>query len=103
MRVPLSWLNDYVKIDRPAEEVSAILTNAGLEVKTIEYVGLPGADLEWDRELIVLGQILQVEPHPNADKLVLATVDYGAEEPETVVTGAPNLFPYLGSDLSSAG
>ncbi|MEZ4645032.1 MAG: phenylalanine--tRNA ligase subunit beta [Chloroflexota bacterium] len=96
MRVPLSWLNDYVKIDLPVKEVEMILTNAGLEVKTIDYYGLPGADLEWERDNVVLGHILQVEQHPNADKLVLATVEYGADKPEVVVTGAPNLFPYVG-------
>ena len=43
-----------------------------------------------------------MQPHPDADRLVLATVDYGGEEPEVVVTGAPNLFPYLGKgDLSA--
>jgi phenylalanyl-tRNA synthetase beta chain len=40
-----------------------------------------------------------VKPHPNADRLVLADVDYGAPEIETVVTGAPNLFPYIGKDV----
>ncbi len=104
MRVPLSWLKDFVEIDRPVAEVDEILTNAGLEVKTIEYIGLPGAALEWDRELIVLGHILQVEQHPNADRLVLATVDYGAAEPEVVVTGAPNLFEYVGmGDIRALG
>lgn len=104
MRVPLSWLKDFVTIDRPVTEVDRILTNAGLEVKTIDYIGLPGGDLVWDRDLIVLGHILQVEQHPNADKLVLATVDYGAAEPEVVVTGAPNLFAYLGQgDIRALG
>ena len=104
MRVPLSWLKDFVEIDRPVAEVDEILTNAGLEVKTTEYVGIPGAELEWDRELIVLGHILQVEQHPNADRLVLATVDYGAAEPEVVVTGAPNLFEYVGmGDIRALG
>lgn len=104
MRVPLSWLKDFVDIDRPVAEVDEILTNAGLEVKTIEYIGLPGAELEWDRELIILGHILQVEQHPNADRLVLATVDYGAAEPEVVVTGAPNLFEYVGrGDIRALG
>lgn len=102
MRVPLSWLNEYVKIDQSPEEVDRVLTNAGLEVKTIEYIGLPGAELEWDRNLIVLGHVLKVEQHPNADKLVLATVEYGGDEPEVVVTGAPNLFPFIGlGDISS--
>jgi phenylalanyl-tRNA synthetase beta chain len=104
MLVPLSWLKDYVEIDLSVAEVDRILTNAGLEVKTVEFIGLPGADLEWDRELIVLCHILQVEQHPNADKLVLATVDYGAAEPEVVVTGAPNLFEFVGQgDIASYG
>ncbi len=101
MRVPLSWLRDYVDFDLSIEEVAQLLTNAGLEVESITRVGLPGAALEWDRERVVLGRILRVEPHPDADRLVLATVDYGAAEPKVVVTGAPNLFPYLGrGDLS---
>ena len=101
MRVPLSWLRDFVDFDLSIDEVAELLTNAGLEVESITRVGLPGAELEWDRERVVLGRILRVEQHPDADRLVLATVDYGAAEPKTVVTGAPNLFPYLGrGDLS---
>ena len=102
MRVPLSWLREYVDIDLSIEEVAQLLTNAGLEVESIEYVGLPGAELEWDRERIVLAQVLKVEQHPDADRLVLATVDYGAAEPKVAVTGAPNLLPYVGrGDLSA--
>ncbi|WP_374688457.1 phenylalanine--tRNA ligase subunit beta [Promineifilum sp.] len=102
MRVPLSWLREYVDIDLPVPQVTELLTNAGLEVESIEYVGLPGAELEWDRERIVLGQVLKVEQHPDADRLVLATVAYGAAEPKVAVTGAPNLFPYIGrGDLSA--
>lgn len=101
MRVPLSWLRDYVDFDLSIEETAELLTIAGLEVESITRVGLPGAELEWDRERIVLARLLRVEQHPDADRLVLATVDYGATEPKTVVTGAPNLFPYLGrGDLS---
>ena len=52
----------------------------------------------------VLAQILKVEQHPDADRLVLATVDYGAAEPKVAVTGAPNLLPYVGrGDLSAEG
>src|SRR5210317_2361004 len=101
MLVPLSWLSDYVDIDLPVNTVAELLTNAGLEVKHIDKIGVDGADLEWDREKIVLAKLLTVEQHPNAERLVLATVDYGAEEPKTVVTGAPNLFPFVGAgDLS---
>ena len=101
MRVPLSWLRDYVEFDLSIEATAELLTNGGLEVESITRIGLPGAELEWDRERIVLGRILRVEQHPDADRLVLAMVDYGAAEPKTVVTGAPNLFPYIGrGDLS---
>lgn len=98
MKVPISWLKDFVDVNLSPAEVDELLTNAGLEVKTIEYIGMPGADLQWDRDKLVLGHILKVEQHPNADRLVLATVDYGAEEPEVVVTGAPNLFQFVGQE-----
>ncbi len=95
LHLPLSWLQDYVTLQHTSEGVSRLLTNAGLEVKTTDFIGLPGADLVWDRDKIVLSQLLEVTRHPNADKLLLATVEYGATKPKTVVTGAPNLWPYL--------
>jgi phenylalanyl-tRNA synthetase beta chain len=105
MRVPISWLKDYVDISLTVEALAEKLTIAGLEVKGIDYVGIAGGRdpdrLVWDREKLVVGQILAVAQHPNADRLVLATVAYGAAEPEVVVTGAPNLFAYIGQgDLS---
>ncbi|MGD8805128.1 MAG: phenylalanine--tRNA ligase subunit beta, partial [Chloroflexota bacterium] len=108
MRVPISWLKDYVDITLSVEDLAEKLTIAGLEVADIEYIGLPGGNdpdrLVWDREKLVIGQILAVNPHPNADRLVLAKVNDGGQEPEVVVTGAPNLFPYLGQgDLSGRG
>ncbi|WP_420629382.1 phenylalanine--tRNA ligase subunit beta [Candidatus Leptofilum sp.] len=103
MLVPLSWLKDFVTIDIPVAQVDRLLTNAGLEVKTIDYFGIPGADLEWNRELVLLAHLLKVEQHPNADRLVLATVAYGNGRTKTVVTGAPNLFDYRGQgDISSS-
>jgi phenylalanyl-tRNA synthetase beta chain len=100
MQVPLNWLREYVEITQPVEVLAERMTLAGLEVEQIEYIGVPGADLVWDRDKFIIARILAVKPHPNADRLVLAEVDYGAGEPETLVTGAPNLFPYLGEDLS---
>ena len=102
MKVPISWLKDFVDIPLSIEELAERLTLAGLEVGGIQYIGLPGADLEWDRDLLVLGHLLKVEQHPDADRLVLATVDIGRGEPETVVTGAPNLFQYRGQGDISA-
>jgi phenylalanyl-tRNA synthetase beta chain len=104
MKVPLSWLKDYVDITMPVAALAERITLAGLEVGGIKTIGLPGADLEWDRDLLVLGHILKVEQHPNADKLVMATVDIGRAEPETVVTGAPNLYEFVGQgDISGLG
>lgn len=91
MKVPISWLKDYVDITLPVEELAERLTLAGLEVAGIERIGVAGADLPWNREKIVVGQVLEVKPHPNADRLTLAVVDYGRGAPYTVVTGAPNL------------
>jgi phenylalanyl-tRNA synthetase beta chain len=99
MRVPISWLKEYVDITLPVGELAERLTIAGVEVADIEYVGIPGGSdpdrLVWDREKLVIGRILAINPHPDADRLILATVDYGGDEHEVVVTGAPNLFPYL--------
>lgn len=104
MRVPISWLKDYVDIELSPEALAERLTLAGLEVGKVDYMGLPGADLEWERDKLVLGHILKVEQHPNADRLVLTTVDIGGAEPEVVVTGAPNLRPYLGEgDIGPLG
>jgi phenylalanyl-tRNA synthetase beta chain len=88
VRVSLKWLADYVDVTLPPKELAHKLTMAGLEVEGVEQVG--GG---WDEELITVGVVLAVEPHPNADRLRLATVDYGAGEPMTVVCGAPNVAP----------
>ena len=96
MLVPLSWLKEYIDITLPLDEFCERLTLAGLEVGGVEIMGRPGAELPWDPERIVVGEVQEVKPHPNADRLVLAVVDYGGPELETVVTGAPNLFPYKG-------
>ncbi|PJF43951.1 MAG: phenylalanine--tRNA ligase subunit beta [Phototrophicales bacterium] len=106
MRVPLSWLKEFVEIpvDLTIEQIAERLTVAGLEVGKVHYIGVPQSPMRygvppsdhlvWDRDKLLMGHILGVKPHPNADRLVLVEVDYGAEEPETVVTGAPNLLDY---------
>lgn len=108
MKVPLSWVKDYVDINLPIEDLAYRLTMAGLEVEEIHYVGLPmnegaahsretkNTGMEWDREKIVVAAILEVLPHPNADRLVLCRLDDGQLE-QTVLTGAPNLFQYKGA------
>ncbi len=103
MKVPLSWLKDYIDITLPVAELADRLTFAGMEVEHIEYYGVPGAELVWDRDRIVIAQIVEVRAHPDADRLVLADVDYGAGEPHQVVTGAPNIFHLKGQGRLAHG
>ncbi|MDW8328229.1 MAG: phenylalanine--tRNA ligase subunit beta, partial [Anaerolineales bacterium] len=108
MKIPLSWIKDFVELNETPEVIAYKLTFAGLEVEEIEYVGLPLPQpaerqevkthgLAWDREKIVTAQILEVLPHPNADRLTLLRLDDGSGKEQTVLTGAPNLFPYKGT------
>src|SRR5262249_44055048 len=83
MRVPISWLKEFVDITMPIDELAERITLAGLEVAEVEKIGVEGAELPWDPEKIVTANILEVKQHPNADRLVLADVDYGAAEPHT--------------------
>ena len=83
MKVSLKWLEQYVDIGLPPAELAEKLTMAGTEVKGWQAIG-------GDWENIVVGQILAIDPHPNADRLTLPTVDLGTEQ-QTVVCGAPNL------------
>jgi phenylalanyl-tRNA synthetase beta chain len=103
MKIPISWLKDYVDINIPIEEIANRLTLAGMEVEHIEYYGVPGSDLVWDREKIVIAQIVEVKPHPNADRLVLADVNYGGASLHQVVTGAPNIFHLKGQGRLANG
>ena len=115
MRVPLTWLRDYVAITDTPEALASRLTFAGLEVEEIEYVGLapptqpiaglpaagrggpPAKGLAWDPATIVIARILEVMPHPNADRLTLLRVDDGSGTEQIVLTGAPNLFHLKGA------
>lgn len=86
MRAPIGWLREYVDINLPVEDLAERLTLAGLEVKSVDRIG----DW-WDRERVVVGQVVRVDPHPNADRLTLPVVDYGGPQTIQVVTGAPNI------------
>jgi phenylalanyl-tRNA synthetase beta chain len=98
MKVPLKWLKEYLDITLPPAELAERLTMAGTEVKGWQVIG--GS---WEN--IVVGQIVAINPHPNAERLSLATVGLGTEQ-QTVVCGAPNLrlgdkvaFAYVGAQL----
>jgi len=82
MKVPVSWLSEYVDIDMSFDDLAHRLTMAGNEVEEIERSG-------WV-DNVVVGHVLSVLQHPDADRLRLVTVDYGSGEAE-VVCGAPNV------------
>ena len=98
MKVPFSWLREYVTVSLSAKEVAERLTMAGIEANVTETTGQ-----SWNK--ITVGQILALEPHPNADRLQLATVNLGQGQSK-VVCGATNIhvgdkvaFAQVGAEL----
>lgn len=83
MRVPLSWLKDYVDIELSDKEISDRLTLSGTKVEEIQE---PFGDIE----NVVVGRILNIQKHPDADKLKVCKVDVGSEVLQ-IVTAAPNI------------
>ena len=115
MKIPLSWLKDFIDLDGlTVEDIARKLTLAGLEVDEILYVGLPMPEnaasgmhssekhefktngIAWDREKTVVAEIREVKPHPNADRLTLLDLFDGQQE-QVVLTGAPNIFHLKGA------
>jgi phenylalanyl-tRNA synthetase beta chain len=91
MRVPLSWLREYVPIEVPLDELTEKLSVASAEVEGIERIGVPDADGNLERFRV--GRVLEAEKHPNADRLQLCRVDVGEGEPRQIVCGAWNFGP----------
>ena len=101
MKVPLSWLRDYVDLTLPVAQLAERLTLAGLEVAGVRLIGVPvpeglrvkGEDVGpvWDRDKILIGEIVEVARHPDADKLTLPIVSFGGGKTRQLVTGAPNI------------
>src|SRR3954447_3383884 len=88
MRVPLSWLREYVAVDVPLGELADRLSVASAEVKGIEHRGIP--DTNGNLGLFRVGRVLEAGKHPNADRLQLCKVDVGDPEPRQIVCGAWN-------------
>ncbi len=100
MKVPLRWLREYVEINVPVAKLIERLTLAGLEVAGVRLVGVPAPEgllvrddsprPVWDRDKVLIAEVLEVKKHPDADRLLLVTVNYG-KQPHQMVTGATNL------------
>lgn len=110
MKIPLSWLKDFIDLNGLTPEgIARKLTLAGMEVDEILYAGLEmpvykegekhefkTTGIAWDKEKIVVAEIREVKVHPNADKLTLLDLFDGKQE-QIVLTGAPNIFHLKGA------
>ncbi|GAB4269864.1 MAG: phenylalanine--tRNA ligase subunit beta [Candidatus Rifleibacteriota bacterium] len=86
MKILLSWLKDYIDLNQTPEKIADALNMAGLEVESIIQ---PGKNLE----NVVVGQIISIDPHPDADKLSLCKVNVDRGAPLQIVCGATNMKP----------
>jgi phenylalanyl-tRNA synthetase beta chain len=84
VRVPLSWLREYVEVDLEPEALADRLTLLGMEVQSLERWGADWRD-------VVVGELLAVDKHPRADRLSLTRVSVGSGEPLEIVCGATNI------------
>ncbi len=85
MKVPLNWLREYCSPELDTAAIEERLTMTGTKVETILHHGVPSV------ESFVVGRVLTAEPHPDADRLKVCTVDVGEDEPAGIVCGAPNV------------
>ena len=96
MKFSYNWLRQWVELDVDAHELARRLTAAGLEVDSVKATG-GGFDG------VVVARIVDCQPHPNADKLVVCRVDAGSGEDLQVVCGAPNARAGLIAPLAKVG
>jgi len=87
MKISYNWLKEFIDFEETPEKVGEILTQTGLEVEGIEKVEkIPGG-----LEGIVIGEVIECDKHPNADKLKITKVDIGGDSLAPIVCGAPNV------------
>jgi phenylalanyl-tRNA synthetase beta chain len=85
LRVPLSWLREYVDFDLTVDELVEVISLHSQEVDGVERLGVLDGE-------VVVGEVQEFEPHPNADRLFVARVDIGGQLVQ-IVAGAPNPYP----------
>jgi phenylalanyl-tRNA synthetase beta chain len=91
MRVPVSWLRDYVPLEMPLDDLATRLSISSAEVEGIERIGVSDQDGNLGRFLV--GRVVDAAKHPNADRLQLCRVDVGEGDPLQIVCGAWNFGP----------
>ena len=86
MNLSMKWLREYIDLDVPIRQFAADMTMSGSKVEGYETEGE-------ELKNIVVGKVLTVEKHPNADTLFVCMIDVGKDEPVQIVTGADNVVP----------
>lgn len=87
MKLSYNWLKEYINIDPSPQKMAEVLTDTGLEVEGLEQVSSVRGGLEG----LVIGEVLEKEKHPDADRLSVTKVNIGNGEPLPIVCGAPNV------------
>ena len=85
MRVPVEWLTEYIDPGLQVGDLAERLAMTGTEVDRVLHHGVSALDT------FVVGRVLDVQRHPDADRLSVCSVDVGADEPSQIVCGAPNV------------
>ena len=96
MKFSEQWLREWVNPAISTDELAHQLTMAGLEVEAVEPVA-------GEFSKVVVGEVLKVEPHPDADKLRVCQVNVGAKEPLNIVCGAANVREGLRAPVATVG
>ena len=87
MKISLNWLKDFIDIQETPDELDDLLTQTGLEVEAIKKIEKIRGGLQG----VVIGEVMECEQHPDADRLKITKVDIGAEQLTPIVCGAPNV------------
>lgn len=87
MTISYKWLSEYLPVTIEPEKLSRILTSIGLEVESLEKY----EEVKGGMKGLVIGEVMEVEKHPDADKLKLTKVNIGSSDPLQIVCGAPNV------------
>ena len=85
MLVPIKWIKDYTDVNVDVDEFVSRMVLSGSNLETVEHFG-EGI------ENVVVGKIVKIEKHPDADKLLVCQIDVGQSEPVQIVTGATNVY-----------
>ena len=99
MKISYKWLRDYIDINDSIDDLSAILTDIGLEVEGVDEVETVKGGLEG----VVVGRVVERDKHPNADRLSTTKVDLGNGEIVPIVCGAPNVRAGLNVLVATVG